>query len=365
MKLTIKTETLKEMVSKAVKGAGNNKLIPITSLMAIELKDNTLTLTTSDATNYLYIKEDKVVGEDFYVVVQVEQFSKLISRLTCENVELEVTGNSLQVRGNGTYMIDIPLDENGEFIVYPNPLATEKKSKKSSKGEIHLSTIKTILTSCKPALATTMETPVYTNYYAGDTVIATDTMKIASYNVDLFNDEKLLISAELMNLLDVIDEENISVSVDDTSIVFTTKDCIVYGHKAEGIEEFAVDAINGLTQSEYPSMCKLNKDELLSILDRISLFVSTYDKRAIRLTFARDGIGIESKQSNGVEHINYVESKDFNPFTLLIDIEMLMSQVKANVSDVIEMQYGLDSSIKLVDGNLTQIIALMDDASEE
>ena len=72
-------------------------------------------------------------------------------------------------------MIDIPLDENGEFIVYPNPLATEKKPKKVSIGEIHLSTIKTILTSCKPALATTMETPVYTNYYAGDTVIATDT----------------------------------------------------------------------------------------------------------------------------------------------------------------------------------------------
>ena len=50
MKLSIKTEKLKEMVSRSIKGVGNNKLIPLTSLMAIELKDGKLTLITTDAT---------------------------------------------------------------------------------------------------------------------------------------------------------------------------------------------------------------------------------------------------------------------------------------------------------------------------
>ena len=102
----------------------------------------------------------------------------------------------------------------------------------------------------------------------------------------------------------------------------------------------------------------------MSILDRVSLFVGTYDRNAIKMTFAPDGVNIESKQSNSIEHIDYVESTDFNPYVLWIDIQMLQEQLKANACDAIELHYGLDSSIKLVDGNLVQIIALLDTDEE-
>ena len=88
MKMTITTSTMQNLVSKAMKGASNNKMIPLTGLMAIQLKDHLLTLITTDATNYLYVREDKVEGDDFYVVTQAEMFSKLIARLTCEKVSL-------------------------------------------------------------------------------------------------------------------------------------------------------------------------------------------------------------------------------------------------------------------------------------
>ena len=101
MKLTVNTQTLQTMVVKSMKGASCNKMIPLTSLMAIELKDNRLSLITTDATNYLYVSETKVEGDDFYVVVQADMFSKLISRLTCEKVKLELSDNVLKVKGNG------------------------------------------------------------------------------------------------------------------------------------------------------------------------------------------------------------------------------------------------------------------------
>ena len=69
MKLTINTSTLQSMVAKSMKGASCNKMIPLTGLMAIQLLDHELTLITTDATNYLFIHEDKVEGDDFYVVV--------------------------------------------------------------------------------------------------------------------------------------------------------------------------------------------------------------------------------------------------------------------------------------------------------
>lgn len=356
MGLTIKTDIFKEMVSRSIKGASQNKLIPLTGLMAIQLKEDTLTLITTDASNYLYIKQNNVVGDEFYVVVQTEQFSKLVGKMTCENISLEVDNGILNVKGNGEYKIELPLDEEGNMISFPDPLAKETFKKGT---EINISTIKTILNTIKPALAITMEVPVYTRYYVGDKVLATDTYKIACLDKDVLNTEPMLISAETMNLLDVMTCEKISFFNKNDIIVFDTSDCVVYGHLMEGIEDYNVDAINGLLDTEFESSCKLDKSALLSILDRIGLFVGQYDNKAIVLTFTDKGLDISSKASTGVETIPYAESSNAKPYTCNIDIEMFNTQLKANTSEVIQLQYGNDSSIKIVDGDITQIVALL------
>lgn len=361
MQLKIKTEKLKEMVSRVIKGAGNNKLIPITSLMAVELKDNVLTLITTDATNYLYIKEDKVDGDDFYVVVPVEKFSKLIARLTCETVTLAISKkmNVLEVKGNGNYNIELPMDEEGETIKYPNPISDVELGEDTA-TELNATTIRAILTSVKPALATTLEIPCYAGYYVGDKVVGTDTYNIASMAVSVA-EQPMLISQELMNLLDVMTDEKIKMFVLDDVVVFETPSCVVYGNKMEGIEnyELSIGKINELVETDFKSTCKVSKSGLLQVLDRLSLFVGTYDKNGINLTFTKEGLQVSSKSSSGVEILNYIENSNFHNFSCMIDIGSLTAQIKAQVSDVVTICYGEDNAIKMLDGNLTQIIALM------
>ena len=360
MKLKIETTILKEMVSKAVKGASMNKLIPLTSMIAIELKNNVLTLHTTDKENYLYIIQNDVDGEDFYVTVQIEQFSKLISKMTSELTVLELKDNSLEVRGNGKYNIEIPLDENGDMVQFPDPL--NKNMSYPVDAEIDLSTIKTILNTAKSSLATTLEIPQYTGYFVGDKIITTDTYKICSINTELAEGKEILISPEMMNLLDVMDNNKIELSiVDDTTLIFTTPNCIVYGNVMDGIEDYAVDAISKLLDETFNSVCKIDKSKILAVLDRISLFVGTYDNKAIRLNFTNNGIDISSKQTNGIENVEFIESENFKPFTCLIDIDMLTSQIKANPNDVIELHYGNEQFVSLINENITQIIALLED----
>ena len=358
MKLSIKTVVLQEMVGKAVKGASQNKLIPLTSLMAIQLKKKTLTLITTDASNYLYIVQDKVTGSDFYVVVYVDQFSKLISKLTSENVTLELEDNTLNVTANGNYKIELPLDENGELIKYPNPIDGMKFE--GDGYSVNLATIKTILNTNKASLAITMEEPEYTGYYVGDKVVSTDTFKICGLNVKLF-DEPVLIAPTTMNLLDVMTSDKISVFVQEDTLIFKTDNCIVYGHKMEGIEDYAIEAINGLLDEEFGSSCKVSRNDMLALLDRIALFVGPYDNKAINLTFTEEGIDISSKQSNGIETIKYLESNNFKPYTCKLDITMFTEQVKSNESEHINLQYGNESSVKMVDGNVTQVVALLNE----
>lgn len=365
MKLTLNTEKLKDMVSRSVKGAGNNKLIPLTSLMAIELKDGKLTLITTDATNYLYIVEDKVVGDNFYAVVDANVFSKLISKMTSETVTLEIKSslNYLEVKGNGTYKIELPLDENGEYIKYPDPIVGLDLSNAAEKI-INRTTIQVVLETIKPALAVTLENPCYTGYYLGKQVVATDTYKIASMDIDLLGARKL-ISPEFMDLLSVMNAEKITVMFTDTDIVCSTPDCIVYGKFMEGIEDYAIDAIMGLVNTEFGSMCAVPKTELLQVLDRIALFVGTYDKNAIYLTFTRMGLQISSKATSGVEMIDYATSENFKDFTCAVDIQMLVNEVKSISNDIIEISYDVDNAIKMTDGNITIIVALLEDEVDE
>ena len=70
---------------------------------------------------------------------------------------------------------------------------------------------------------------------------------------------------------------------------------------------------------------------------------------------------LSTVSSLGSELIKYADSKNFHDFIGFIDIEMFYSQVKANSADIIEIQYGEDNAIKMIDGNVTQIVALLDE----
>lgn len=366
MKFSIKTELFKSMVSRAIKGASCNKLIPLTSMISIELKSGKLVLHTTDMTNHLYIIQRDLTGDDFSATIQVDQFGRLIDKMTSENISLTLKDNSLEVRGNGVYSIELPMDENGNPIRFPDPLADfgvdEDDFAFDDTKYVNISTIKSILYSVKPAVAVTIEEPCYTGYYVGDRVIGTDTYKIAGLNENLFDTPKI-INPEMMNLLDVMTGDKIAFTVQDNVLVFKDENCIVYGTALDNVENFAVDAIEGLLDKEFCVNCKLPKADLLRLLDRLSLFVGPYDNNAIELTFTESELQINSKSNSGTESIAYLDIVDnFKPFKCFIDIAMFSTQIKALVGDAVNLYYDPEivSAVKISEGNLTQIIALLE-----
>lgn len=356
MGLKVKTSTLQEMVSRAVKGAGNNKMIPLTSLISIELVSGNLSITTTDATNYLTIQQEKVAGDDFQVVVQADLFHKLVGKTSSETIELNLHDSKLEFVGNGRYVIELPLDETGAPVQFPK----YHFDWESTKSVVKLSTFKLILSVNKAALADTMEEPCYTGYYFGDSVITTDTFKICNTATKVF-ENTILLPAELVHLLSVMTEETIYVQQDGDRIVFSTNDCIIFGQAMDCIDRFAAEAISGLAESEFPSSCKLPRQELVAVLDRIGLFVTQYDRNGLDLLFTNEGLKISSKQSTGAELIKYASSQNFQPFSAPVDIQMFRAQVAAQNGETLELYYGVDTAIKMKTGIVTQVVALLDD----
>ena len=355
MKLTIGTQRLQALLNKAVKGAGSNKLIPMTSLIAIKLKDGVLTLMTTDATNFLTLIEKDVVGDEFYVAVQVDLLAKLVSRMTCDEITLEVADNALNVIGNGQYKIEVPLEDDGSMVKLPDP--AEKFKKDNKLGSVDSSVILTALTSIKPALGVTMDYPWFTCYYVKDSIVATDAYTIADYT-EGFLEQPKLISSVVMDLLGLFNGE-IAVYADDENMLFEAENGIVFGAIPTGIEHYSINEIKALVNQDFKYSCKVVKSTLLNLLDRISLFVGAYDNGKITLSFGTDGLEVTSRYAS--EKINYTDSSETGEFVCQTDVNTLTTQVKAQTSGEIVIEYGEDNAIKLIDGEITSVVALLEE----
>lgn len=358
MKVTISAEVLKDLVMKATRGVGNNKLIPITQLMGITVRNKELSIITTDATNYLYIT-NQIDSDDFSVTVYADKFAKLVSKITSEYITLEVKDSTLEVKGNGTYTIELPLDESGNLIQYPSPIdSVDYANTHTTKAT--LSIIKTILDSLKGSLATTMEMPVITQYYTGETILATNRHMVAEID-SRFCDINMLISTECMDLLDNMTDEIIKVIVGEDFVIFSGTGCVVYSKNSMNISDYPSQTLNDLLSKEFPYICKINKIELLNLLDRMTLFANDITNKLapVKLSFGNNGLTVSNKSGKSNEFINYLDGNiNENLFECLINISLLITQLKSYTGDAVEIYYGNDNLIKFVDGSVTQIIAL-------
>ena len=355
MKLTIGTQKLQALLNKAIKGAGCNGVIPMTSLIAIKLKDGLLTLTTTDATNYFTVMSRDVAGEDFYVAVKVELLTKLVAKMTCENVTLEVTENSLTVSGNGEYQIALDIEDDGSLVVLPNPI--ESFNKDTEIGKVDVSVINTALMAVKPALAKDVEEPWYKCYYVGDSIMGTDTYTVADYNKG-FLKEPRLISPVVMELLGLLSGD-ITVYANDNKMLFESEIGSVYAVAPNGIENYSITQLKEYVKQDFTYSCKVVKSALLKLLDRITLFAGEFDNGKITLIFDEDGLEVDSAYAN--EAIPYAEATNVGNFTCATDVITLAEQVKAQTGSEFVIEFGSEDTIKLIDGDITSIIALLDE----
>lgn len=355
--MIINTEKLKSLVNKAYKCVSNNKLIPLTELMCFDFDGERLMLTTSnDNGDYLYVECDAIVKQEpLYVTVYAEPFVKIVNKITSQDIELTLKDEVLHIKGNGNYKIGLPPNADGGVIEYPDPLSTVELNYTTA---ITLSAIDTILDVNKSALAKTLENPVYSNYYFGDKVITTDGYKICSTDLNLFN-TPIMLSKTLVDLLSVFTKDEIDVMIDDDMIVFSDGDCTIYGHIEEDIDDFEIEPISALLGTEIDSMCQVDKSSLLATLDRLSLFVSPYDNNIVTLNFTDNALEVYSMQDTGIESIRYEGSSNAVDYTCRTNIILLQEQIRAVTSDVVNIYYNNDKVIKIVNDDVTLVLAVM------
>ena len=224
--------------------------------------------------------------------------------------------------------------------------------------KINLNNLQETIKVAKASVAKTMEVPCLTGYYLSNNIISTDRQVMCSIENELI-EEPVLISSEMAELLLLVEgDKEIDFAMDNGNIIFFNNNYIITGKELEGKENYPVQAVEGLLKTAYDNTIKVNKTELLNILDRMSLFITAYDKNGIYLTFNTERISIQSQKSNAIETIVLPEERP--TFNCLVDIEMMKAQIETISTDEVEIQYGQEKSIKIVDGTISHIISLLD-----
>lgn len=350
------TERLKELVGYAIRGAGFNKLLELSSYIGIRVEEGVLYLNTTDGTNYLCVS-DACLADDFDVTVNAELFSKLISKITSDTVDIEVVDNTLVVTGNGKYTLELVPDESGNQLSFPDRFPKETEEM----GSLNAVEVVAINTTVKASLDN-ITGIVYSSYYIGDVIASTDRRMMTIFNKAVF-DKPYMFNREFVDLM-AISGADVTLSKSDDMLLaesaISEKCSICICTKIpDNVSDFKIDSVKKFSELEVSSFCRVRKAELLDLLDRLALFVTKFDDGAIQLEFTNTGVKVSSLASSGVEFIEYAECKNAINMTIKINIDRLRTELKSYNSDMVDLYYGSEMCIKLVDGDITQIIALI------
>lgn len=359
MKISIETSKFKTLINKAIKGAGKNRFIKYTNYVNIRVKNNVLTLITSDGNNFFYVNED-VTAEDFDIIVGIEKLAKLINQITAEIITLEtkeVTTQEddiaekqyfLQITGNGEYNLELPINEE-----FDDPMAEFTINK--AFGAVSTDIISKILTVNKPSLSQDVNKPELRGYYIHDKVITTDRYRFTVLNEKVFK-KPVLITNTMMELLGVIDDEEVEIYVDQKVIVVKSDRYSIYGYALALAEEFPVDKMENLFKTEFNNLCVVDKKSIMDTLSRLSLFVDGINN-SVQLDFKADYVKVSV--GDNYENVAYAEANEVTDFSCKVKINYLMSQISTLNEDKFTIKFGNERLIQMSTDSITQMLATL------
>ena len=296
------TERLKQLVTYAVKGAGFDSNIPESMELGIKVSDSIISFSTTTGETYLRVS-DRCTADDMNITVNAEIFSKLISKITSDTVDIELNGKVLEIVGNGKYKLELIPDEEGNIKVFPDKFVKQTELV----GTIPAIDVVTINTSIKASLSESVGS-IYSQYYVGDVVASTDRIMLSILNKKYF-DGAYLFSAEFVDLM-LLSCADVSLYKSDNTIVAIsnpTETCeiAICTKVPTDTSDYDIESLNKFANLSAPAFCRVKKVDLINLLDRLSLFVNKFDEGAIKLHFTQDCIEVSSMASSGIERIEY------------------------------------------------------------
>lgn len=346
----MKVDILQSLTSKVTGKIKANKFIPLTQFIGVKVRDGKLLLCATDGSNSICSKVGADISDDVNISVSSELFVKLVNALPPEmEVDISFSGNNLVISNNSIdYHIPAISDDSG-FIKYPeidvpdNLASFDFKKFSDSYNQVQ---------NCVDAQSLY---PYLSAVYVSDIMLGTNNRLLAKVDCgDLFN-QPVLLPLPLCEVMMQLEGDKIEFSVDNGYLTMRDDNTIIRGKLHDGLNEYPVEGIKGLFEQSIDYFQKVNVDNLNSILDRISLFISDFEDNIMNVDIKKDKLSILSISKSGYEELKCDGSEgDIVEQKIPIDVRLFSRMLKSFVTPSVEMTF-LDKQVVAKKDN-TQVI---------
>lgn len=354
--MRIKKEVLKSLLEKVMIGVGNNKIIPITNALGIKKFDNHLTLCGTDGANYVYTtKELNFDGEDanteIDICVEASLFDRLISKITTDEIELELDKKTLKVTGNGNYTLPLMTNENGGLLSFPNKEVEDG----ATEEVIDAQKIRNLRLYNEKALSKNPENVALNGYYVNNEVaVSTDRLVMSEVKENYLN-QPMVLRKSFVDLLTTLNGD-IIISRWNNNIYATNGETEIYSSENCEVDKFPIEKLQkAMSSFEFPYTATISLKDLSSALDRLSIFVT---EGSYLLLNVKNGYLYVEESSTKANELIKLEGVDEAEWSGKIDITFLTEQTRSFKNDNANLSFGNERAIRFNENNVSKIICL-------
>lgn len=348
-KVQIPTSDLKNLIQRAEKGSTFIEVIPLSCLMQLKCVNNVLSVTTTNNVYYLSSKVDftekygatnPITVPDFELVVETKLFSSLVSKLSTSTTTLTIEENTVIIEANGKYTLPIASDTDGSRISFPIPQVDLSTSVTKN---ININEIRSILNINKSCKADSKDIPSLFNYYFDNETVLTTNCYKGCQNPISVSDKPICLSPTVVDLIPYVTDEKygVDVSQNDTYIVFSSPCGELIGVKESSadLQAFPADKLKGAINVSSSQEVEINRSDLLSMLERICLFIQPYTHNKVVAIFTKEGVTLQDSQGTSSEFLPYINPlvQDFDEVSLDLDGIYLKDQLSACTSETLKV----------------------------
>lgn len=327
MKAVVSKADLVTIISKIQSIITNKPAIPVLANVLIEAIDDQLILSATDLTTSMKCYTEAKVIEEGTIALPAKKFFQLVRELTAPQVKISKTGNEIAEIVSGSSIFKINGMQKNEFPTIPDSAGTAQLSFSSSTLKEML--YRSVFSAARDDNRYVLNGVNLNISNSIATFIATDGKRLAKLQTNVELDPSfqggyilpLKAVDEMIKMLDQSDERaTLSLTPDKVfletgNVVLSTK--LLSGQYPD-IEKVIPETIS-------PSLI-LHKDELISLLRQVSLFISDTSS-SVRFIFTNGQLALAANSSNIGEGlvnmpVDYFGEKleiAFNPF-FFIDI---------------------------------------------
>ncbi|MET4562608.1 DNA polymerase-3 subunit beta [Lysinibacillus parviboronicapiens] len=280
MKFDILRDRLLEGLNDVMKAVSSKTTIPILTGIKIDVTDEGIRLTGSDADitiqTFIPVEEDGQqiiqITETGSIVVQARMFNEIVRKLPTNDVEIQVTAGFQTHIRSGKSEFHLIGSDAAEYPLLPELTEDQKFT-------IPADLLKSIIRETVFAVATSESRPVLTgvNWQIKNEAlicVATDSHRLARRKVQLENlpavEHSVVIPGKSLNELNKVLEDStnlVQIVITSQQVLFKTGDVLFFSRLLEG----NYPDTTRLIPEEYQTNVTINGKALLQAIDRASL----------------------------------------------------------------------------------------------